>query len=54
MFRKIFYSVVRKIEQKGWEVRHAFLENGLQKKLSVNHFLNFNKKISSQHKLFFV
>ena len=31
MFWKIFYNVVRKIEQKGQGVRRAFLENGLQK-----------------------
>ena len=31
MLQKIFYNVVRKIEQKGQGVRRAFLENGLQK-----------------------
>ena len=31
MFRIIFYSVVRKIKQKGQRVRCAFLENGLRK-----------------------
>jgi hypothetical protein len=31
MLRKIFYNIVRNIEQKGRGVRRAFLENGLRK-----------------------
>ncbi len=43
--RKIFYNVVRKMEQKGWgEV--CVCRKWFTKKLGVNHFPNFNKKFS--------
>ena len=55
VFRKIFYSIVRKIKQKGQggEVcifgkcfTVCIFGKCFTKKLSVNHFLNFNKRFS--------
>ena len=53
-FRKIFYSVVRKIEQKGRRVEACVFGKCFTKKLVVNHFPNFNKGFSGQRKLFFI
>jgi hypothetical protein len=61
VFRKIFYSVIRKIEKKGRGGARrggggeAFVfKKWFMKKLSVNHFPNFNKGFSGQRKLFSV
>ena len=54
ILRKIFYSVMQKIEQNEQGVRHAFFGKWFTKKLDVNHFPNFNKGFSSQRKLFSV
>ena len=53
VFRKIFYSVVRKIEQKRWGETCIF-GKWFTKKLGVNYFLHFNKWFFGQRKLFFV
>jgi hypothetical protein len=49
-FWKIFYSVVRKIEQKdrGGGGEACVFGKWFTKKLGVNHFPNFNKGFSSQ------
>ena len=52
MLWKIFYSVVRKIEQKEWGGETCIFGKWFMKKLGVNHFSNFNKGFSGQRKLF--
>jgi hypothetical protein len=52
ILQKIFYSVVRKIEQKERGDETCVFEKCFTKKLGVNHFPNFNKGFSSQRKLF--
>jgi hypothetical protein len=54
MLRKIFYSVMRKIEQKGRGAETYVFEKWFTKKLDINHFPNFNKGFSGQQKLFSV
>jgi hypothetical protein len=54
MLRKIFYSFVRKIEQKGRRSEACVFGKWFMKKLGVNHFPNFNKGFSGQWKLFSV
>ena len=52
MLRKIFYNVVRKIEQNERGGETCVFGKWFTKELGVNHFPNFNKRFFSQRKLF--